>query len=599
MSEEEFSTEKRFSDSDTPNHWALIRYLSAYLWPKKRWDLRARVIIASFFLLIAQLVNLFVPYFFKLSVDALTPSNTQLTVPVALIIAYGVGRILRHVFAQIRDVIFVTVSQRAQRRIGLQVFTHLHKLSLAFHLSRKTGGLSRVIERGTAGIHFVLSATLFHVLPTLIEILLVTGFLWWYSGISYAIICLLMVVAYVGYTTLITNERLRVQRQRNKNDSLASSRAIDSLINYETVKYFNNEELESMRYDSALASYEKSVIRSETLLGALNAGQGLIVGIGLILVMWLAAQDVVQGTGTVGDFVMVNTYLIQLYVPLHFMGWVYREMRQGLTDMEKLRTLGQIAPDITDKEGAKPLPNTSPSIVFSNVCFHYQPEKQVLNNISFSIKNGEKVAVVGPTGSGKSTLTRLIYRFYEPSSGSILINGQLIDQTTQKSIRKAIGIVPQDTVLFNESIAYNLRYGRWDATQEEIEQAAKKAQIHSFITSLPKGYDTVVGERGLKLSGGEKQRIAIARAIIKDPEIMIFDEATSALDSKTEKHIQAALNAAAKDHPTLVIAHRLATIVDADQILVLNKGEIMESGTHQELLAQNGLYRDMWDRQSE
>jgi ATP-binding cassette subfamily B protein len=596
---EEFTTETSYSEVPTDDQWTTLLRLSKYLWPADRPDLRLRVVLSVIFLLLSQVVNLTVPYFFKLSVDALTKPPGLIELPAFLILAYGTTRVLRHALAQLRDVIFVHVSQHAQRIIGLHTFQHLHELSLQFHLSRRTGGLARVIERGIHGIHFVLSSTLFHLLPTLLEIFLVSGFLWWYSGWQYAAICISTVTAYIGFTAYITNYRLRLQRERNRNDSEASSRSIDSLINYETVKYFNNEKLESNRYDSALRAYEKSVIKSESYLGILNAGQGLIIGIGLVLIMWISGKQVVAGTGTVGDFVMVNTYLIQLYVPLNFLGWVYREMRQGLTDMEKLFALTAISPQVTDSPNAKPLILKEGAIHFKNITFGYLPERTILHNLSFSVPAGKKVAVVGATGSGKSTLTRLLYRFYNPSSGTITVDGQDITKITQQSLRKAIGIVPQDTVLFNETIAYNIGYGRPDASQEEIRAAAKAAQIDQLIESLPQGYNTMVGERGLKLSGGEKQRIAIARAILKQPKIMIFDEATSALDSHTEKEIQAALNTAAKDRPTLVIAHRLTTIIDADEIIVLQKGRIVERGSHKDLLLKKGEYSRMWEKQQE
>ena len=547
----------------------------------------------------AKAVNVYVPFLYKRSIDALTPGTAMLTVPLFLILAYGIGRVMSQTFGELRDFVFAKVAQHAQRVIGLQTFQHLHSLSLRFHLERQTGGLSRVIERGMRGISFVLSFMLFNILPTLIEIGLVTGILfskfdWRFAAITFASIAL-----YIFFTLAITEWRTKYRRDMNDRDTEANTKAIDSLLNYETVKYFGNEEHEYRRFDKALAGYEKAAVQSQSSLSFLNIGQGAIIGVGLVAVMWMAAVGVREGRLTVGDFVLVNTFLIQLYLPLNFLGFVYREVKNSLVDMEKMFELIEVNAEIKDSPGAKNLHCQNYSVAFEDVTFGYQPERGILKGVSFTIKPGGTLAVVGPSGSGKSTLARLLFRFYDVGAGRITLDGQDIRQVTQKSLRAAIGVVPQDTVLFNDTIEYNIRYGKPSATREEIEQAARMAKIHDFVVTLPDGYKTMVGERGLKLSGGEKQRVAIARTILKNPAILIFDEATSALDSHTEKEIQASLDEVSRTRTTLMIAHRLSTVVHADEIVVLRDGKIIERGTHPQLLANAGEYAAMWKKQLE
>lgn len=568
----------------------------AYLWPAGHKNLKVRVVLAMLCLLIAKLINVYVPFLYKAAVDSLS-LNPALALPIGIIVSYGLARIAQQTFGELRDFIFVRVGQHAQRTVALSTFLHLHNLSLAFHLDRQTGGLSRVIERGTRAMQTVLSFMLFNIIPTLLEIILVTAILYSKFGAAYAAITFFTVSLYVYFTFAITNWRTQFRKSMNERDSEANTKAIDSLLNYETVKYFVNEEHEYRRYDISLEQYQKEAIKSQSSLSLLNIGQGFIIGVCVVSIMALAAQGVLAKTLTVGDFVLVNTLLLQLFIPLGFLGFVYREVNQGLIDMEKMFELLDANTEIKDAVPALTLNPAAWSVKFNAVNFHYQADREILKDISFEIPAGQTFAVVGPSGSGKSTLARLLFRFYDVSSGAIQIGHSDIRSVTQKSLRQSIGIVPQDTVLFNDTIGYNIRYGRPDATDEQVQAAARLAQIHDFIESLPKKYLTSVGERGLKLSGGEKQRVAIARTILKNPAILVFDEATSALDSHTEKEIQSSLSQVSKNRTTLVIAHRLSTIVDADQILVLKAGRIVESGQHADLLAKQGDYAAMWKKQ--
>ncbi|MBT3556209.1 MAG: ABC transporter ATP-binding protein/permease [Rhodospirillales bacterium] len=583
---------------------ATVRVLLPYLWPKDSFNLRARVVIALVFLVASKLINVVVPIFYKQAVDALGSGPeagiaTVVVVPVMILLAYGVARILAQAFGELRDAIFTRVAQRAVRLAGLKTFRHLHQLSLSFHLARKTGRVSRAIERGTKGIEFMLRFTLFNILPTLLEIGLVCGILWQMYSAWFAIATFATIVGYIAWTLVVTEMRIKHRRDMNESDSNAHSKAIDSLLNFETVKYFSNEEHESERFNTALKVYEKAATRSGESLSYLNIGQGVIIAIGLTLVMLMAAGGVADGSMTIGDFVLVNAYLIQLYLPLNFLGFVYREIKQSLVDMEQMFSLLDRNPDIADQDGAKPLAISGGAIEFRDVRFSYDPRREILKGISFDVPAGKTVAIVGPSGSGKSTISRLIYRFYDVDDGAILIDGQDVRDVTQTSVRQSLGMVPQDTVLFNDTVFYNIAYARPGASPSEIEQAARHAHIHDFIMALPDGYQSLVGERGLKLSGGEKQRVAIARTILKNPNILIFDEATSALDSHTEREIQASLKELSANRSTVVIAHRLSTVVDADEIIVLESGTIRERGTHQDLLAKNGAYAAMWNRQQE
>ena len=568
-----------------------------YLWPQGRLDLKIRVILALASLALAKVVTVYVPFLYKEAVDQLSLEETLLVLPLGVILAYGGARLLQQAFVEFRDFIFVRVSQHAQREIALSTFRHVHQLSLKFHLERQTGGLSRVIERGVGGIQFLLRFILFNILPTLIEITMVTVILFVQFDWRFSAATAGTIVAYVLFTQIITDWRLQFRRTMNAKDSEANTKAIDSFLNFETVKYFNNEEHEYRRYDEALAGYEKAAVTSQTSLSLLNLGQGAIVAVGLILVMWMAAAGVISGDNTIGDFVMVNTFLIQLYLPLNFLGVVYREIKRSLVDMDKMFELLEHKPDVVDAANARELWVGPGQIDFENVSFGYSEERGILKNISFQVPPGKTVAIVGPSGSGKSTISRLLFRFYDVDQGRITIDGQDIRDVSQLSLRKAIGVVPQDTVLFNDTIAYNIHYGNPEAPWEQVQEAAQLAQIHGFVESLPKGYETEVGERGLKLSGGEKQRVAIARTILKGPRILIFDEATSALDSHTEKEIQESLREVSKERTTLIVAHRLSTIIDADEILVLRQGEIMERGRHEELLKLGGEYSEMWKKQ--
>jgi ATP-binding cassette subfamily B protein len=577
-----------------------IRQLLPHLWPRRPRELRLRVIAALACLVVAKLANVYVPMLYKHAVDALTPhGNALLIAPVALILAYGLLRVLAQSFGEIRDALFAKVAQRAIRTVGLSTFRHLHALSLRFHLDRQTGGMSRAIERGTKGIEFLLSFMLFNVLPTLLEILLVCGILWRLYNVWFALVTFVTIVGYILFTVTITEWRTKFRREMNERDSEASTKAIDSLLNYETVKYFGNEEHEARRFDKALQAYERAAVRSQTSLSVLNVGQGAVIAVGLIGVMVMASNEVVAGTMTIGDFVLVNSYLIQLYLPLNFLGFVYRQIRQSLTDMETMFKLLRVDREVADAPDARPLAVTRGEIVFDQVSFGYDRRREILHGISFTVPAGKTVAVVGASGAGKSTLSRILYRFYDVGGGAVRIDGQDLRAVTQNSLRAAIGIVPQDTVLFNDTVYYNILYGRPDASPAEIEEAARLARIHDFVMSMPDGYQTKVGERGLKLSGGEKQRVAIARVILKRPRILIFDEATSALDSKTEKEIQASLDQVSTDRTTLMIAHRLSTVVHADEILVLEGGRIVERGRHVELLVLRGRYAAMWARQQE
>ena len=595
------STPPSISASPAPaarSDWATLSRLFPYLWEYK-W----RVMAALAFMVGAKVANVGVPLLLKNLVDSLTlkPGSAQafLVVPMALLLAYGLLRLCTALFAEARELIFAKATEGASRSISLEVFRHLHSLSLRFHLERQTGGMTRDIERGTRGVQSLISYSLYSIIPTLIEVTLVLTLLAVKYDIWFAIISGTALVLYITFTVLVTEWRTQFRKSMNELDSRAHSRAIDSLLNFETVKYFNNEDFEARRYDENLERYRKVAIKSQRTLSLLNAGQQSIIAIGLVAMLWRATQGVVDGSMTLGDLVMVNAFMIQLYIPLGFLGVLYREIKQSLTDLEKMFTLMEKEREIADAPGAPALQmQGAPTVRFENVAFAYEPARPILHQISFEIPSGKTVAVVGPSGSGKSTLARLLFRFYDVgagrSDGRITINGQDIRSVTQASLRQAIGIVPQDTVLFNDTVEYNIAYGRPGATRAEVEDAARAARIHTFITSTPGGYDTMVGERGLKLSGGEKQRVAIARTLLKNPPILIFDEATSALDSANERAIQAELTAVAHNKTTLVIAHRLSTVVDAHEILVMDTGHIIERGTHLQLLAQGGRYAQMW-----
>jgi ATP-binding cassette subfamily B protein len=588
------------------DHWTVFKGLLPFVWPEGRPDLRFNVALAFVMLVLAKLVTIAIPVTFKYTTDWLTADapnpNTlgagHLAVGASmLILAYGVGRVLAMALNQVRDVLFTKVGQHAVRSLNNRTFEHLHKLSLRFHLERRTGGLSRVIERGTRGVDLILRMGILQLAPTALELILVCALLTYYFNFGYVVILLVTIAAYMWFTFAASEKRIAIRREMNESDTDANTKAIDSLLNFETVKYFGNEGVESGRFDAAMQRYEIAAVKTYASLGVLNTGQALIFTVGMTIVMWLSARGVIAGTHSIGDFVMINAMLIQLYMPLNFMGMVYREIKQGLVDLETMFSLLEEEAEVRDKPGAKPLVVSKGEIRFENVGFSYEKDRRILRDVSFEVPAGKMVAIVGPSGAGKSTISRILFRFYDIQSGRVTIDGQDIRDVTQKSLRAAIGVVPQDTVLFNDTILYNIRYGRPDASDEDVVAAAKIAQIDEFVQTLPQGYKTMVGERGLKLSGGEKQRVAIARTLLKGPPILVLDEATSALDSHTEKEIQDALDRATKDRTTLVIAHRLSTIVHADNIVVLDKGELVEQGTHAELIAKGGLYASLWSRQ--
>ncbi len=586
----------------TRDQWVVLKTLSKYLWPEGQNEIKVRVTGALFCLALAKIANVYVPILFSQAVDILATKSTTdivLALPISLLLSYGLLRVLTIAFAELRDAIFAKVGQRAIRTVALQTFKHLHRLSLRFHLERQTGGLSRSIERGTKGIDFLLNFMLFNIIPTLLEILLVCGILWGLFDFWYAFVTFGTITSYICFTVIVTEWRLKFRRRMNETDNTANTRAIDSLINYETVKYFGNEAYEAGRFDKALASYETAAVKSKTSLSLLNIGQSLIIGGGLTIILIMAGNGVAQSKLSVGDFVLVNTYLIQLYLPLNFLGFVYREIKQSIIDMEAMFSLLEVDCEVLDKSNAGDLKAGSGQINFENVSFGYDERRPILYDISFSVLPGTKTAIVGPSGSGKTTISRLLFRLYDVSSGAIKIDGQDIRGVRQASVREAIGIVPQDTVLFNDTIAYNIEYGLPGCSERSVVKAAKSAAIHDFILSTPDQYQTMVGERGLKLSGGEKQRVSIARTILKDPRIFLFDEATSSLDSITEKEIQKSLNLISCDRTTLVIAHRLSTIIDADEIIVLEAGRIVERGRHDQLLKSKGVYASMWLRQQQ
>ena len=596
MRHRSFSQSNPPANQSTRNDWATLKTLLPYLWEWK-W----RVIFAMACLVMAKMANVGIPMILKEIVDSLTVSpqsaNAVLVLPMALLVTYGLLRLSTTAFTELREFFFARVTQRAVRNIALKVFRHLHALSLRFHLNRQTGGVTRDIERGTRGISTLISYTLFSILPTLVEISLVLGYLSLQYDIWFSVITITALSIYILFTVLVTEWRTNFRRTMNDLDSKANVRAIDSLLNYETVKYFGNEEYEARRYDEGLQRFERAAVQSQNSLSLLNTGQSLIIATAVTLILWRATLGVIAGTMTLGDLVLVNAFMIQLYIPLNFLGVIYRELKQSLADIERMFELLDENREVADSPAALALQVDRAELEFKHIDFSYEAKRQILFDVDFSVAAGTTTAVVGHSGSGKSTLARLLFRFYDVDRGVILIDGQDIREVTQTSLRQAIGIVPQDTVLFNDTIAYNIAYGKPGAAQSEIEAAARSAYIHDFILSLPDGYQTMVGERGLKLSGGEKQRVAIARTLLKNPKILVFDEATSALDSQAEQAIQAQLKDIARNRTTLVIAHRLSTIADAQQILVMSQGRIVERGTHAELLAARGMYADMWERQ--
>jgi len=592
--------------ADRGRTFQTIANLWPYMWPADRPDLKQRVLVAFLALMAAKVVTVLVPYTYKWVTDALTGADggpvflpAFLVAPLMLVVAYAVGRILMVAFNQLRDALFARVGQHAVRQLAARTFVHVHNLSLRFHLQRRTGGLSRIIERGTKGIETIVRFTILSSLPTIVEFALMAGVIWYNFDYRYVLVVAVTIWAYIWFTVRASDWRITIRREMNDSDTDANSKAVDALLNFETVKYFGNEAMEVERFDRSMARYEKAATKTWTSLAWLNLGQTVIFVIGMAICMILSVRAVLAGTQTIGDFVMINALLMQLAIPLNFIGFVYREIKQGLVDIEQMFALLNVEPEIPDKPGAKPLIVTDGAIRFDNVSFRYDAKRPILKGISFDVPAGAMVAIVGPSGAGKSTISRLLFRFYDVTDGRILIDGQDLRDVRQESLRAAIGMVPQDTVLFNDTIGYNIRYGRWDADEKAVVRAAAMAQISEFIESLPEGYDTPVGERGLKLSGGEKQRVAIARTILKAPPILVLDEATSALDTATEQEIQAALDSVAKDRTTLVIAHRLSTVVNADTIIVLKDGAIAERGTHSALLGQGGLYAAMWTRQRE
>ncbi|MFL6933271.1 MAG: ABCB family ABC transporter ATP-binding protein/permease [Xanthobacteraceae bacterium] len=604
------SAQKPAISPDRASLFTTLVHLWPFIWPADRTDLKLRVIAAMLLLVVAKLATIAVPFTFKWATDALTGQGTApvaaadwlvwaIAGSIAMTIAYALMRILMAVVTQLRDGVFAKVAMHAVRRLAYLTFEHMHRLSLRFHLERKTGGLTRVLERGRNGIETIVRMVILQLAPTIIELALIVAVLLYQFDWRYVAVTLVMVAFYMGYTYQATEWRIGIRRKMNDSDTDANTKAIDSLLNYETVKYFNAEAREAARYDRSMERYEQASVKAYTSLAVLNAGQAVIFTAGLGAAMVMCAHGVRAGTNTVGDFVMINVMMIQLYQPLNFMGMVYREIKQAVTDIETMFSILAREPEIEDRPGANPLEVTRGAIRFDEVAFAYEPERQILKGLTFDVPAGRTVAIVGPSGAGKSTISRLLFRFYDVTGGRILIDGQDIRDVTQSSLRAQIGMVPQDTVLFNDTIRYNIRYGRWEATNEQVEEAARLAQIDGFIRLAPLGYETEVGERGLKLSGGEKQRVAIARTILKGPPILVLDEATSALDSHTEKEIQDALERVSRNRTTLVIAHRLSTVVGADEIIVLDKGVIAERGTHRQLLAAGGLYASMWNRQRE
>src|SRR6056297_771698 len=596
-------TSRVTSSEASSSGWITIRRVAPYLWPEGQPWVKRRVVIALLLLVVAKLVSVGTPFFYKAAVDALAGEGQEAAWmlgagAIGLTVAYGLARLMNVGFQQLRDAVFARVAQRALRALALQTFRHIHAMSMRYHITRKTGGLSRIIERGVKGVDFLLRFLLFSIAPLVLELLLVGIILWTLFDIWYLVVVAAVIAAYTAFTFKVTEWRVRLRREMNDQDTDANQKAIDSLLNYETVKYFGAEDREAQRYDAAMAGYERAALQTAQSLAFLNFGQSFLITGGLIIVMVMAAMGVQDGSMTVGDFVMVNAYMIQITMPLNFLGTVYREIRQSLVDMSEMFGLLDQPPDVTDKPGARRLKVNEGAINFANVRFGYDVERPILKGPSFEVPAGQTVAIVGPSGSGKSTIGRLLFRFYDVQDGAIRIDGQDLRDVTQQSVHEAIGVVPQDTVLFNDTIRYNIGYGRVGAHDDEIEQAAKDAQIHDFIIGLPDGYDTQVGERGLKLSGGEKQRVGIARTLLKDPPILLLDEATSALDTQTESEIQDALARAAKGRTVIMIAHRLSTVAGADRIVVLDQGVVVEEGTHADLLARQGRYAALWQRQA-